>query len=201
MSEIGVLKCLQNILALTNTGLVYAKDPFDQERYSQIRQETASLIAQISQLSSTELTDLLRPTKSYETPLVDVRAFILKEGKICLVQDKLAEGHWALPGGFAEVGLTPKENTAKEVLEETGFTVKVGKLLAIFDTNQDPNQIQAKQYYKLVFACEIESGHFEANTEVSDLHFFDLHHLPKLSTKRITENQIRECWRLVQSSD
>ncbi|MBM9832214.1 NUDIX domain-containing protein, partial [Enterococcus faecalis] len=113
--------------------------------------------------------------------------------------DRLSSKKWALPGGFAEVGLSPIENIIKEVQEETGYTVSVKKLLAIFDSNEDPEQVQSKHYYKLTFWCQLEDGHFEPNEEISELAFFDLDHLPDLSVKRTTGDQIRTCYRLVKS--
>ncbi|MGT2666193.1 NUDIX hydrolase N-terminal domain-containing protein [Streptococcus rifensis] len=199
MAEKEFLKAMQKILAIANTGLFYSSNPFDQERYQSIRREVKEILKSTTALSEPELTNLMRPTKSYETPLVDVRAFILKEGKVCLVKDRLSSGTWALPGGFAEVGLSPTENVIKEVLEETGYTVSVKQLLAIFDSNQDPQQIQSKHYYKLTFWCQMESGTFEPNEEISELAFFDLDHLPPLSVKRTTEHQIRYCYYMVQS--
>ncbi|MDQ0223509.1 NUDIX hydrolase [Streptococcus moroccensis] len=200
MAEREFLKAMQKILAIANTGLFYSKNSFDQERYQSIRREVEDILNSTTTLSQTELTNLLRPTDSYETPLVDVRAFILKEGKVCLVKDRLSGGKWALPGGFAEVGLSPTENVIKEVLEETGYTVSVKQLLAIFDSNQDPQQVQSKHYYKLTFWCQMETGAFEPNEEISELAFFDLDHLPLLSVKRTTEQQIKDCYRLVQLS-
>lgn len=70
----------------------------------------------------------------YPTPKVDVRALIRQGDCVLLVRDSQSK-EWSLPGGYAEVGLTPKENIQKEVLEETGLTVAVGALRAVFDTN------------------------------------------------------------------
>ena len=48
-------------------------------------------------------------------------------------------GMWALPGGFLEYGETTEECCARETLEETGVTVKVGKLLGVYsDPDRDP---------------------------------------------------------------
>ena len=44
---------------------------------------------------------------------------------------------WALPGGFAEIGYSPKKYRKRVKKEETGLTVTVDQLLAIFDTNTE----------------------------------------------------------------
>ena len=158
-------KTIQRLLPITETGLAFSRDEFDRERYLELRQLLGHLLADWSDLDGKELAELLRPTYFYATPLIDVRAVLVRDGKICLVKGK-NEKTWALPGGFCEVGLSPKENIVKEVQEETGFNVSVSRLLAIFDTNKF--QFQSKQYAKLVFECQIEDGDFQPNTEILD---------------------------------
>jgi len=139
------------------------------------------------------LTAILKPTGSYATPLMDVRAWIIQDQKICLVRGQ-GEDTWALPGGFGEVGYSPKENIRKEVQEETGFSVEVGSLLAVFDTNRF--QLQNKQYAKFVFDCRLLDGDFQENQEVAELGFFDISALPPLSEKRITKEQMEILWQV-----
>ena len=101
---------------------------------------------------------------------------------------------WALPGGFGEVGYSPKENIRKEVQEETVFSAEVGSLLAVFDTNRF--QLQNKQYAKFVFDCHYYDGRFQENQEVAELGFFDISALPPLSEKRITKEQMEILWQV-----
>lgn len=80
---------LQRLLAITDTGLSFAASDFDRERYADIRDNLNQLLRETSHLEPDELSDLLRPTDFYATPLVDVRAFIVQQGKICLVRGQL----------------------------------------------------------------------------------------------------------------
>jgi len=113
----NVLKDIQRLISITNTGLAFSKDPFDQERYQDIREILQDLVRETTDLNSQELSDLFRPTNYYDTPLIDVRAWIVKDRKLCLVKGQ-GEETWALPGGFGEVGYSPKENILKEIQEE-----------------------------------------------------------------------------------
>ena len=189
------VKTIQCLLSITETGLAFSRDEFDRERYLELRQLLGHLLADWSDLDGKELAELLRPTDFYATPLIDVRALLVRDGKVCLVKGK-NEKTWALPGGFCEVGLSPKENIAKEVQEETGFNVSVSRLLAIFDTNKF--QFQSKQYAKLVFECQIVDGDFQPNTEIEELAFFDIQSLPELSSKRTTKEQLKILWKIYQ---
>jgi len=139
--------------------------------------------------------EVLKTTSAYATPLMDVRAWIVEDEKICLVRGQ-GENDWALPGGFGEVGYSPTENILKEIEEETGFEAKVERLLAVFDTNRF--QLQSKQYAKFVFECKLLDGQFQENQEIADLQFFAIDQLPALSEKRITKEQIEILWQVYQ---
>ena len=195
MSTTDFAKAIQRMLAITDTGLTYTKDPFDRERYEDLRQILRSVLQNQTELDQEELTAILKPTGSYATPLMDVRAWIVQDQKICLVRGQ-GEDTWALPGGFGEVGYSPKENIRKEVQEETGFTAEVGSLLAVFDTNRF--QLQNKQYAKFVFDCQLLDGQFQENQEIAELEFFDIKNLPPLSEKRITKEQMEILWQVYQ---
>ena len=195
MSTTDFAKAIQRMLAITYTGLTYTKDPYDRERYEDLRQILWSVLQDQTELDQEELTAILKPTGSYATPLMDVRAWIVQDQKICLVRGQ-GEDTWALPGGFGEVGYSPKENIRKEVQEETGFSAEVGSLLAVFDTNRF--QLQNKQYAKFVFDCQLLDGQFQENQEIAELEFFDIKNLPPLSEKRITQEQMEILWQVYQ---
>ena len=188
-------KYLQRMIALTDTGLTFTKDPFDRERYEDLRSLLSEMLNQVSDLDADEVAELLKPTSAYATPLMDVRAWIVEDEKICLVRGQ-GENDWALPGGFGEVGYSPTENILKEIEEETGFEAKVERLLAVFDTNRF--QLQSKQYAKFVFECKLLDGQFQKNQEIAALQFFAIDQLPALSEKRITKEQIEILWQVYQ---
>ena len=188
-------KYLQRMIALTDTGLTFTKDPFDRERYEDLRSLLSEMLNQASDLDAEEVAEVLKPTSAYATPLMDVRAWIIEDEKICLVRGQ-GENDWALPGGFGEVGYSPTENILKEIEEETGFEAKVERLLAVFDTNRF--QLQSKQYAKFVFECKLLDGQFQKNQEIADLQFFAIDQLPALSEKRITKEQIEILWQVYQ---
>ena len=195
MSTTDFAKAIQRMLAITDTGLTYSKDPYDRERYEDLRQILWSVLQDQTELGQEELTAILKPTGSYATPLMDVRAWIVQNQKICMVRGQ-GEDTWALPGGFGEVGYSPKENIRKEVQEETGFSAEVGSLLAVFDTNRF--QLQNKQYAKFVFDCQLLDGQFQENQEIAELEFFNIENLPPLSEKRITKEQMDILWQVYQ---
>ena len=195
MKTSDFVKYLQRMIALTDTGLTFTKDPFDRERYEDLRSLLSKMLNQGLDIDSEEVAEVMTPTSAYATPLMDVRAWIVEDEKICLVRGQ-GENDWALPGGFGEVGYSPTENILKEIEEETGFKAKVERLLAVFDTNRF--QLQSKQYAKFVFECKLLDGQFQENQEIADLQFFAIDQLPALSEKRITKEQIEILWQVYQ---
>ena len=195
MNASDFTKYLQRMLAITDTGLTFTKDPFDRERYEDLRSLLSEMLNQVSDLDAEEVAEVLKPTSAYATPLMDVRAWIVEDEKVCLVRGK-GEDSWALPGGFGEVGYSPTENILKEIEEETGFTAKAERLLAVFDTNRF--QLQSKQYAKFVFECQLFDGQFQENQEIADLQFFAINQLPVLSEKRIIKEQMEILWQVYQ---
>lgn len=181
----------QRLLAIAQAGLFYGKDSFDQERYQEIQEIVLKLISDLTNEPFGKISQLLTDEQGYPTPKVDVRAFITKEEQILLVED-LQTHEWSLPGGYAEIGLSPKENIIKEVQEETGLVVTVDNLLAIFDTHLRQDLPQLFQYYKLTFSCSVVSGKFIENNETAGMAYFSLDNLPKLSEKRTTKEQLTE---------
>lgn len=66
---------------------------------------------------------------------VNVRAVIWREGKLLAAKQKDSNGgttkYWCIPGGGLDPGESLQDGVAREVMEETGITAKVGKLLFI----------------------------------------------------------------------
>lgn len=95
MKTSDFVKYLQRMIAITDTGLTFTKDPFDRERYEDLRSLLSEMLNQASDLDSEEVAEVLKPTSAYATPLMDVRAWIVEDEKICLVRGQ-GEDSWAL---------------------------------------------------------------------------------------------------------
>ena len=80
-----------------------------------------------------------------------VAGVCIKDGKVLLARHTYGNGKGMLiiPGGYVKFGETPEETLVREYLEETGVTVRAGKLLDM--------RFGAKDWYA-VFAAEYISG-------------------------------------------
>ena len=124
MNASDFTKYLQRMRAITDTGLTFTKDPFDRERYEDLRSLLSEMLNQVSDLDAEEVAEVLKPTSAYATPLMDVRAWIVEDEKVCLVRGK-GEDSWALPGGFGEVGYSPTENILKKLKKKPALQQKL----------------------------------------------------------------------------
>src|SRR5258707_15688937 len=70
-----------------------------------------------------------------ERPLVGVGGVIIDQGRALLIRrgSEPLLGEWSIPGGTLELGETLEEGVARELLEETGLTVRVIELIEVFD--------------------------------------------------------------------
>ena len=78
---------------------------------------------------------------TYSNPLpVSVVLLPIEDMGLLLVKrvQEPAAGKWGLPGGFIETGETWQEAGAREVFEETGFTVDPAAI-TLFDTRSAPD--------------------------------------------------------------
>ncbi|HWQ11336.1 MAG TPA: NUDIX hydrolase N-terminal domain-containing protein, partial [Roseiflexaceae bacterium] len=122
----------RRLQAIAQTGLTFTRDRYDAERYEEVRAIAAEIAAAQSGAELAMVRALFAHDAGYTTPKVDVRAAIFRDDAILLVRER-ADGLWTLPGGWADPGDSPARAVEREVLEETGYTARAVKLLAVLD--------------------------------------------------------------------
>ncbi|MFS0906317.1 NUDIX hydrolase [Priestia aryabhattai] len=179
----------KQLQSIAQAGLAYSKDIYDVERFKLIRDISVEMLSQQTGMEMTVIKDLFASETGYATPKVDIRAVIFKDNKILMVKEN-SDGSWSLPGGWADIGLTPSEVAVKEVKEESGFDVKAVKLLAVTDMKCHPHPPSPFHIYKMFIQCEIIGGQPMKGVETSAVEFFAENKLPPLSIARNTQTQI-----------
>ena len=181
----------QRLQAIAQNGLAYARNPFDVERFNQVRQVAAEMLASGSDSVRAEsLVELFQRNFGYATPKVDVRAAVFHKSRILLVKEWVDDA-WTLPGGWADVGDAPSVAALREVREESGYQATVKKLAAVYDRELHDHPPYPFHAYKLFFVCELTGGEARTSIETTAVHFFAEDNIPPLSLSRVTPVQIR----------
>ncbi|OXM87099.1 NUDIX hydrolase [Paenibacillus rigui] len=179
----------KKIQAIAQAGLTYSRDGYDLERFEELRAISVDMIAAYADMEIEKVAGLFANDSGYCTPKVEVRAVVMQGDGILLVKET-QDGGWSLPGGWADVGYSPKEIAVKEVKEESGYDVCPIRLLAVLDRNKHPHPPLAYHVYKLFILCELTGGAATTGIETSEVGFFKREELPPLSIDRITESQL-----------
>lgn len=184
--------------ALAQTGLAYTTNVFDKERFEEIRQIAAEMLVTPSGMPLEKVESLFCNEEGYQTPKLDTRAAIFKDGKILLVQE--SDGRWALPGGWCDVDQSIMDNTIKEVKEEAGLDAKAERIIAILDKRKNNPSRSAHAVTKVFVLCTSLGGKFVANSETLASDYFALDALPVLSEAKVNVEQIAMCFEANQAA-
>ncbi|HOK58441.1 MAG TPA: NUDIX hydrolase [Methanothrix sp.] len=114
-----------------------------------------------------------------QTPLLAVDVVLRMDDGIVLIRRRNPpfRGCYALPGGFVEIGETVEDAARREVMEETGLTATLVRLVGVYsDPDRDPRG-------HVVSICYLAdgSGELRYGSDASDVRLFSLDKLPELA--------------------
>ncbi|MBT8298725.1 MAG: NUDIX hydrolase [Maribacter sp.] len=200
MNEFESIELIKRLKALADTGLVYAHDEYDRERYKEFQEISLNLLSHVSKQPLEVLSSFFMPENDYPTVKVDVRGIILNDKAEILMVKEQVDGKWTIPGGWADIGYTPSEVIVKEIKEETGLNCTAERLLAVFDKRKHAHPPQPFYVYKLIFLCKITGGRIEHGFDMEGAAFFRIDALPELSEDRILSTQIHQLYAMVKEN-
>src|SRR5687768_672394 len=183
----------RRLFALSQSGLHFTPQEYDRERYREIAEIGAQLLANESEHSPEKLRSTWFVEDGYSTPKLDVRGAIFRDDRVLLVRETI-DGKWTMPGGWADVNDSPSYAVEKEIEQESGFTAKAVKLAALYDRNKHEHPPFLFHAWKAFFISDITGGAPRLSYETDAVEFFGLDELPELSTGRSTAQQIRRMY-------
>lgn len=110
-------------------------------------------------------------------------AAIFDEQKLVLLTKRRDNGQWCLPSGGVEPGESVAEACEREVLEETGLSVRVKRFVGVYS---HPDQLTVYsetdkfQIVALHFEAEIIGGELGLSDETSDYGYFTVEEIEGL---------------------
>lgn len=179
----------RRLLAIAHNGLAYPGDPYDKERFEELKRIAAEIVATHTGLDQEQLLRDVTNDYGYMTPHLDVRGACFRDGKVLLVREVLDGGRWTLPGGWADVEDSPRSAVEREIVEESGYTARAVKLALVLDRKRwhPPHPVPS---WKLLFVAAITGGEAKTSLETSGVGFFGEDELPELSEGRTTKAQL-----------
>lgn len=178
----------RELKSIAEAGIRYCENEFDRERYQRIH-ELSSLPMQVAS------PDFKWPLEfGYATPKVDVRGAVFDDENRILLVREASNGLWTMPGGWADLNLSPSANVIKEVREESGLLVEVVKLVSCWDKDLHDHPRQLEHVYKLLFLCRRTGGELATNHETSGVGFFAADSLPELCPHRCGRDYLDLAW-------
>lgn len=182
------------LTAISESALEYCTDQFDIPRFQRIAEVARELLQLVAAEDLPPFDREVASTAGYTTPKLDVRGAVFDDdGRVLLVREILDHDRWTLPGGWCDVGDTPRGSVEREVLEEAGVAVRAGHLAAVLDREVWGHQPPLDHHcYKLLFVCEALAPVDLSYTsdETSEIGWFAVDALPELSESRIMPAQI-----------
>ena len=175
---------IERISALARTGLAFKNTGYDAERYEDFLREAARMRTLIEDgnhdgaaLFNRWRTEVGSGYDGYVTVGVGCGAIVFNDrDEILMIQRPT--GAWWYPTGFCDVGESPAENVAREVLEETGFSVTPQRFIGIIDSLKVGSAM--RHLYSLLFYCRLDGGAMKPHPlETLDAGFFPLDRLPE----------------------
>lgn len=181
------------IQSIAQAGLAYGENEYDRERYQELRLIAAEMIASESDVSIDKVQKIFCNETGYQTPKVDTRAAVFKDGKILLVHEK--NGTWSLPGGWCDVNQSVASNAVKETKEEAGINVYAEKIIAVQDWRKHNVCNLPYGIVKVFVLCKAIDGEFAENIETIGIRYFGRDELPdNLADEKTTAEQIFMCF-------
>lgn len=191
MTENSLLRWAQQLQALAQSGMAYTTNVFDNQRYDEVKQIAAEMMAAATGAELEEVKCVFDVQSGYATPKVDVRGVVFKDKKILLVRELMDGGRWTLPGGWVDINEPMSKAVEREVREEAGMIVTARKLAAVFDRNQHGHPPYPYHTYKMFVLCDLIAEATPDPVETAEPKFFGAGELPELSRARVTEEELQ----------
>ena len=129
-------------------------------------------------------------------PACDAVIFDATREKVLLTR-RSDNGQWCLPGGSMDPGESASECCAREVLEETGLVISVGRLIGVYST---PHRIteyadgNRKQALDLVFEAVRVGGELTVSDETTEVGYFSLEQMRSMEIMELYHERVNDAF-------
>jgi ADP-ribose pyrophosphatase len=136
------------------------------------------------------------PKSAYpEHPRAAVGAVVFKDDKVLLVRRGRppAMGQWAIPGGNVKLGETLQQAAEREILEETGITIRARDPIYTFDAIVRDEDGAIQFHYVIIdLAADYIDGNPRPGDDADEVQWLDAQALDTLPVSPPTLKLLRE---------
>ncbi|WP_330630981.1 NUDIX hydrolase N-terminal domain-containing protein [Halocatena halophila] len=157
---------------IAHNGLAYADDPYDRERYERLEELTSEWYGRTLEIDPETVSERFRTELGHITPKVSADAAIINEDGELLLQRRIDDDSWCLPGGYTEPGESPADTAVREANEETGLVVHTESLATVY-TRRPAEHTGPHGLVGHVYLCSVTGGELSVSHEGSALAYRD----------------------------
>ncbi len=155
------------LASMAKTGLAFATNQYDRDRFERVGSIAEGLAAMTIDAEFTPDRPYLADV-GIASPKVGCSVAAFDDaGRVALIR-RADNGRWALPGGYAEVGSSPRENALRELREETGLEAEIERLVGVYD-NRAFGSVAPYQFYICCFRARITGGEARPSVETTEV--------------------------------
>ncbi len=115
---------IKRLKAIAEVGLLYCKNDYDKQRYTELQEISYKLLSGISVHDINTLKASFPAAVDYPTAKVDIRGLALSGEKEVLLVRESIDGKWSLPGGWAEFVAAQKRQLSKSSKRKQDLTLQ-----------------------------------------------------------------------------
>lgn len=192
-----VTPLLDELRILAGTGLEYADDPYDAERYERILELVGEWYGRAVELPPAEVRSRFAEEVGHVTPKVSADAAVFDDAGRVLLQRRTDDGAWCLPGGYVEPNESPEEAAIRETREETGLDVEPVDLVGVY--TRRPGEYGPHGLVVHVYLCTLAGGTVEVSREGEAVRYWSIDAVPEWhENHERPANDARDRWRDVE---
>lgn len=137
-------------------------------------------------------------------PGIGVGCLVERDGSLLLIRrgKEPSYGLWSIPGGRLKYGEVLHEAAEREVREETGISVEVEEVVAVYDLiERDDLGYVAYHYVLIDFKASYISGDVKASSDALEARWIPIHEVMRLEMPEQLRGMLNEIYFNLNESD